>query len=326
VTGWRASAKYFIYTVLAGVMGHLPEPIARVVVGAVVRTMAWWGGPALEMNARHMRRILMSECAEGVEPDPALLARWSRRTYVEYGRYWLDGARLPYVSPEGVYARMQVEGDSMANIGAGLSKGRGVILALPHVGSWEWGGRFLVMEGMPMTAVVERLEPERLFEWFVRQRAAMGITAVPLGEGSGAPLLKALKENQLLALVGDRDLAGNGVPVEFFGERTTLPSGAAMLALRTGAALLPLAVYAGPDDWHNGVVYPALDTARRGSVREDVQRLTQELATCFEDFIRRHPEQWHMYQPNWPSDEPETAGMPPEERRMQAGVAPGVPA
>ena len=63
-------------------------------------------------------------------------------------------------------------------------------------------------------------------------------------------------------------------------------------------------VYSGPGTWHTGVVDPPLDTTRRGSLRADVQRLTQELATCFEGFIRRRPEQWHLYQPNWPSDVP----------------------
>ncbi len=132
----------------------------------------------------------------------------------------------------------------------------------------------------------------------------MGLYGVPLGEGSSAVVLNALKEGKVVGLVSDRDLVGNGVEVEFFGERTTLPGGAATLALRTGATLLPAAVYRGPENWHTGVVYPPIDTTRTGSLRKDVTRLTQELATAFEQMIRRHPEQWHLYQPNWPSDRP----------------------
>ena len=183
-----------------------------------------------------------------------------------------------------------------------MALGRGIVMALPHVGSWEWGGAWLALEGMPMTAVVERLEPEQLFEWFIAQRASMGLTAVPLGEGSSAAMLRTLKEGEIAGLVSDRDLAGNGIEVEFFGERTTMPGGAATLALRSGAPLLPVVVYSGPGDWHTGVVHPALDTQRRGTLRADVTRVTQDLATCFEHDIRRHPEQWHLFQPNWPSD------------------------
>jgi KDO2-lipid IV(A) lauroyltransferase len=161
-----------------------------------------------------------------------------------------------------------------------------------------------------MTAVVERVESERLYEWFAAQRREMGLTTVPLGEGAGAAMLRALKNRGLVGLVSDRDVVGNGVEVEFFGERTTLPGGAATLALRTGAVLLPVVVYSGPGNWHTGVVHPPLDTTRRGSLRADTQRLTQELATCFEGFIRRHPEQWHLYQPNWPSDRHALEGRP----------------
>jgi KDO2-lipid IV(A) lauroyltransferase len=183
-----------------------------------------------------------------------------------------------------------------------------MVMALPHVGAWEWGGAWLALEGMPMTAVVERLEPERLFGWFVNQRRQMGLTAVPLGEGSSAAVLRALRAGGLVGLVSDRDLAGNGVEVEFFGERTTLPGGAATLALRTEAILLPVTVYSGPGNWHTGVVHRPLDTTRRGSLRTDVHRLTQELATIFEEDILQRPEQWHLYQPNWPSDRDDRQG------------------
>ena len=190
----------------------------------------------------------------------------------------------------------------MSTCRAAMAGGRGIVMALPHVGSWEWGGYWLGLEGMPMTAVVERLEPEQLFEWFVAQRAAMGLTAVPLGDGSSSALLRALKANKVAGLVSDRDMVGNGVEVEFFGERTTLPAGAATLALRTGAPLLPVVVYSGPGNWHTGIVHPPLDTTRRGRMREDIARVTQDLARTFEYDIRAQPEQWHLYQPNWPSD------------------------
>jgi KDO2-lipid IV(A) lauroyltransferase len=288
---------------MAIAMGRMPERMAVGIAGGVARVLALRGGAgsALAMNERHMRRVLGSECVDGVEPDAALVRRWSKRTFTEYSRYWVDGSRLPFVDEHGVRSRFRFErGEEYLR--AGFAQGKGVVIALPHVGSWEWGGAWLALEHMPMTAVVERLEPERLFEWFLEQRAAMGLTGVPLGDGSGPAILRALKDGAITGLVSDRDLMGNGVEVEFFGEKTTLPGGAATLALRTGAALVPAVVYSGPGNGHTGVVHPALDTTRSKSLRADVTRLTQELATIFEDFIRRHPEQWHLYQPNWPSD------------------------
>ena len=300
-TSWSATSKYLIYRGLGTAMGHLPEGVAMCVAGSVARLMARVGGSDLAMNERHMRRILESECENGVLPDTDLIRRLSRRTFVEYARYWVDGSRLPYVSAPTIQAQMwMAEGED--HLRAAMATGRGVILALPHIGSWEWGGAWLALEQMPMTAVVERVEPPQLFEWFLEQRAGMGLLAIPLGEGSGTAVLNALKEGKLVGLVSDRDLVGNGIEVDFFGERTTLPGGAATLALRTGATLMPAAVYRGPGNWHTGVVHPPLDTTRTGSLRSDVTRLTQELATIFEGMIRRYPEQWHLYQANWPSD------------------------
>jgi phosphatidylinositol dimannoside acyltransferase len=298
-SGWRDTARYLTYTSLAYAMGHVPERVAYGVADVVSRFMA--RGDALAMNQRHMHRVLASECVPGVEPDPALVRRWSKRTFGEYARYWADGARLPYIDEAGVRAKWRME-EGLEHLRAAMDAGKGAIVALPHVGSWEWGGYFLALEGMPMTAVVEQLEPPQLYDWFVGQRAAMGLTAVALGEGSMAALIRALKENRLAGLVSDRDIAGNGVEVEFFGEKTTLPGGAATLAFRTGAPLVPVVVYSGPGTWHTGVIHPPLDTTRRGTLREDVARVTRELAALFEEDIRRRPEQWHMYQPNWPSD------------------------
>ncbi len=301
VARWRALSKYLTYRGLGAAMGHIPEPLADGVARGVARIMAERGGAALEMNRRHMRRVLASECIDGVAPDPTLVRRWSKRTFDSYARYWADGARLPYESEAGVRARWHLL-SGHEHLRAAMDRGRGMVMALPHVGSWEWGGCWLALEDMPMTAVVERLEPDELFEWFVAQRAAMGLTAVPIGDGSSSALLRALKANNVAGLVSDRDIVGNGVEVEFFGEKTTLPAGAATLALRTGAPLLPVVVYSGPGNWHTGVVHPPLDTSRQGRMREDIVRVTQDLAATFEHDIRARPEQWHLFQPNWPSD------------------------
>ena len=115
-------------------------------------------------------------------------------------------------------------------------------------------------------------------------------------------VLRALRDNRIVCLLSDRDLTGDGVEVEFFGERTTLPAGPATLAVRSAAALLPVAVYFEAGRGHRGVVRPPISTARQGGLRDDIGRITQCLAHEFEALIRVAPEQWHLLQPNWPSD------------------------
>jgi len=157
--------------------------------------------------------------------------------------------------------------------------------------------------------VVEPVEPPELFEWFAEFRQGLGLTVVPLGPEATAGVLRTLRAGGVVGLLSDRDLGGTGIDVEFFGEHTTLPAGPATLALRTGAPLVPCAVFF-DGDGHRGVICPPLDTSRHGSLREDVARITQLLADALAELIRRAPDQWHVFQPNWPSDRDSRRGDP----------------
>ena len=126
--------------------------------------------------------------------------------------------------------------------------------------------------------------------------------------------LQSLAANRIVCLLCDRDLVGNGVTVDFFGETTTVPSGPATLALRTGARLLPCAAYLAADGQHVGRVAPALPAERQGRLRADVQRVTEALVGEMESFIRVAPEQWLLMQPNWPSDRASEDGSERERR------------
>jgi phosphatidylinositol dimannoside acyltransferase len=245
------------------------------------------------MVERHQRRI-----------DPGLagpaLRQRVRDVYRSYGRYYGDSFRLPGVSPAELDARLTYDG--YEQVEAARSTGTGPLLLLPHLGSWEWGAFWLTrVRHVPVTAVVERIEPPALFDWFVEFRQGIGLEIVPLGPEAGRSIVGAIRRARVVALLCDRDITGTGVEVDFFGEKTTLPSGPAVLALRTGAQLLPSAVY-DRGRIHHGVVRPPVPVERRGTFRDDVARITQLIAYELEELIRAAPEQWHLLQPNWPSD------------------------
>lgn len=225
-----------------------------------------------------------------------------------YARYWAESLRLPALGAERINAGITYE--NLGFIEASHAAGRGTILALPHLGGWEWAGTHLALAGYKVSVVVERLEPADLFDWFVGFREQLGMQVIAAGPDAATRCRAALADNHLLCLLSDRLLEGtSGVEVEFFGERTSLPAGPAMLALRTGATLLPAAVYFDRrTDHHLGVVRPPIDTARTGRMREDVLRVTADLARAFEHLVRRAPTQWHLLQPNWPSDSGHPAG------------------
>jgi phosphatidylinositol dimannoside acyltransferase len=261
--------------------------------------MARLMGGRRQMLARHLRRVI------GPDAPQSEVDRLVQEGFASYGRYWLESFRVPGKSFAELDAHLTHEG--VEHIIAAREAGTGAIMALPHLGGWDYGGAWLAMQGHPVTVVVERLDPPELFEWFRGLRAAMGMNVVAADEAAGTAVLRALGANHIVALVSDRDLAGTGPEVEFFGERTTLPGGPALLALRSGAPLLPLGIFFSGIDGHHGVVRPPMEVERQGRLGEDVARITQNLARELEALIRRAPDQWHLLQPNWPSDR-RTAG------------------
>lgn len=282
------------YKAAAGIARFLPEPVAAAGARGLGRLAGHLARERRAQVERNLRRI-----------DPSLSGAALRRlvdeTFESYARYYEESFRLPGTSAADLDAGFRADG--WHRLDEALEKGRGAIMAMPHLGGWEWSGFWVTqVQQRPVTAVVERLEPPELFEWFVELRRSFGFEIVALGPDAGPVTAKALKANHTLALLCDRDLTGKGPQVEFFGERTTLPGGPATLALRTGAALLPTAIYFDGPHVRRSMVLPALDTTRRGALREDVQRVTQDLAHALEVLIRRAPEQWHLLQPNWPSD------------------------
>lgn len=244
---------------------------------------------------RHMRRLHPK--ARSFE-----IRRLTQAVFDSYARYYIESFRLPGLSRRQVASAFSIEGFEEHVLGA-LKLGNGAILALPHLGGWEWAGRWVADRGHRLTVVVEPLEPVELFEWFADLRREFGMKVIPLGPDAGSECLKALRNNEILCLLSDRDLTGTGIPVEFFGEETTLPAGPATLALRCGSPLLPAAVYfSNRTSGHHAVVRPPVDCTRQANLREDVARITQSLAHELEALIRKAPEQWHLLQPNWPSD------------------------
>jgi len=248
----------------------------------------------------------------GPEVSAAQLDLLVGRAFSSYARYWAEAATLralPASDPTDPEVSSGREASSGRDVSRGIhhlfeaiDRGRGVILALPHLGSWEYGAVWIGARGVPLTTVAELLEPPELYEWFVEQRAQLGLTVLPLGAHASTELLKVLRGGGVVALLADRDIAGDGVDVEFFGSRTKIPGGPATLALRTGAALLACAIYMRPGGGHLIVVRPPIDAERRGKLREDIARTSQALAHELEALIAAAPEQWHVFQPNWPDE------------------------
>jgi len=278
-----------VFKSVGAVLEAMPERLDR-------RLAAWGARLAMRPTSAPMRNLsenLERVLSGGNALDDALLKRFSRRALDNYAQYWAESAKLPSIAPETIARRFCIS-EGRHHLDDAMVRGRGLVVALPHVGSWEWGGAYLSQIGMSMTAVAEALEPPALFEWFRAKREAIGIHIEPLDEHAGTVLLQKLRDGGVVGLLCDRDIQGNGVEVEFFGERVTMPAGPATLALRTGATIVTAACYAGPGLDHHAVILAPIPAQREGRLREDVQRVTQLIARDLEGLIQRAPEQWHV--------------------------------
>ncbi len=290
----KGLSGYLLYRVLSGLFGLLPAPAVRVTGRTIGTGLSRVAGKRMGLLRRHMRRVM------GAEPSETEINAAAREMFASYGRYWAEVFWFRPRRKEDVVQRARVTG--LDDVFEAKRGGRGIIFAVPHMGNWEVAGSLAETLDLHVLSVAEDLPNPRITDWFVKTRAAYGIEIIVAGRGSTTtPLARALKDGQVVALVADRDVTGNGIEVEFFGEMTTMPAGPVSLALMTGAAIFPI----GSQFDGAGYLFPCqpeLLIPEDENRSERIRLGTQALARAYEDLIREKPTDWHLFSANWPSD------------------------
>ncbi|WP_371792764.1 phosphatidylinositol mannoside acyltransferase [Streptomyces sp. NBC_01471] len=278
-----------------GAVKKLPEPVATRLGRRIADTVWKRRGKSVLRLESNLARVV---------PDagPARLAELSRAGMRSYMRYWMESFRLPAWSADRVRDGFDV--DDVHHLTDGLAAGKGVILALPHMGNYDLAGAWVTTRlGVPFTTVAERLKPETLYDRFVAYREGLGMEVLPHTGGSAfGTLARRLRDGGLVCLVADRDLSASGVEVQFFGEATRMPAGPALLAQQTGALLLPVTLWYDGSPVMRGRVHPPVDVPASGTRPEKTSVMAQALADAFATGIAEHPEDWHMLQRLWLAD------------------------
>ena len=279
---------------------QVADAVARSLPRGLAYALADLGGRAWYRLSTERRELVTENLARvaaatGRPTGDRAMRRMVERAYVNHARYWLEVLRSPYYRDEEIPQIIHVE--DWDRWGPVLRSG--LVIALPHLGNFEPYGHFIVQEGLGGVAPVEETDPPELFDFLRARRASgKGVEVVPLAR-SYRPMLAALRGGQLVALIADRDLTGDGVPVTMFGHATTLPAGPATLALRTGRPLMMARVLrTAPERF--SVRAELVEAPRSGQVDQDVAALTAALAARFEAAIGEAPDQWWAaFQPFW---------------------------
>ena len=272
----------------------LPLPAARALFNKGADRAAKANGPSTQRLRRNLRMVV------GAGMPEAELDELVRAGLRSYARYWMEAFRLPSQSRESFRTGFNlVNADEFHRV---LGEGKGAILALPHMANWDAAAAWVVSHDWRLVTVAERLKPEGLFERFVAYREQLGMEVLPLTGGQRAPL-DVLAEKAMagyaVALLADRDLSARGIEVRFFGGRTRMPAGPAILALRTGAPLYAAELWFTPTGSLGRIHRIELPDPGEGSLDVRVKLTTQRLADAFERGIAESPQDWHMLQKLW---------------------------
>ncbi len=287
----RHDAVYYPARAFLAAGGLMPLSVARPVGAAVGRL-------ALLLAGTDRRRAREHLAVAFPELTPGERERILRRTARHLGLTLAEVLWLWRATPGDVDRLVATEG--FHHLEAALAAGRGAVLITGHLGNWELLNARLSTAGIPMSIAVREVYDPRLHVLATRLRARFGTEVIPRGADAGKRLAAALRRNRVVGLLIDQDIRDvSGVFVPFFGRLAWTPLGAAMLAIRNGAPVIPAFSHRRPDGSHLARALSPLPVPEGGSLRERVRDLTAAATAAIETQIRAHPEQWVWMHRRW---------------------------
>ncbi len=214
-----------------------------------------------------------------------------------FAKYLVDFFRFTKIDI--AYIKRNVKIENIHYVNEALAKGKGVILLTAHFGNWELGGVIMGQLGYPFWAVALPHKDKRVNNFFNFQRASKGVKVIAFGNAVRR-CLTILKDNNALALVGDRDFTKKGgVVVDFFGKPTILPEGPAAFASKTGSPIVPGFVLRNQDDSFTLRFEKPLEFIPTADKNHDLLKLVESYKVVIEHYIRKNPQQWYMFKKFW---------------------------
>jgi phosphatidylinositol dimannoside acyltransferase len=287
---------YYAYVAFSRIALAMPESWAYR-LASVAGSMAARLSKRRDQVARNLARIT-GRPADSPETQALVV-----EAFRSYARYWLETFRLVREGKEFFLERFQATGAE--NLDGVLARGKGAVVVVGHLGNWDAAGAWVSARGNLLVTVAEVLRPRRMFDFFVAHRSRLGMRIHAAQVGVTRTLIQEVNNGAIVAILGDRDLKGTGIEVNFFGSPATLPGGAASIALKTGVPILVAGIYGevlsdGKRGWSADISTPIELPEATGSAA--IAELTQKVGAKLEELIARRPEEWHVFQPFWMED------------------------
>lgn len=231
-------------------------------------------------------------------PEDKVIRKTVRRNFLNYGHYMVDFFLIPQLPVHKIRRCFaHIEGEE--NLRNALARGRGAILISAHVGNWEFGGTMMRLADYPLAVVALAHNTATTNALVNRIRKDKGIKVIEMDQSpfSAIHVLRHLRQNGVLATIGDREVFGRGIPTRFFGREVNFPAGPVMAAMKSGAALIPAFVLRRADGRYFGVLEEAISISTEKESSDPVRENLERTARVFEKVIRSYPDQWYCPDP-----------------------------
>ncbi|MDD5518972.1 MAG: lysophospholipid acyltransferase family protein [Candidatus Omnitrophota bacterium] len=281
--------SYFLYRIVQNVALSLPLKTAyslAVFISTLYATFAFRDRKAVTKNLR----VIFPEKPLGE------IRKIRKELFHNFAKYLIDFFRFDKLDKE--YIEKNIRLIDLHYYDECLSEGKGAIVVTAHLGNWELGGVVIAMLGYPFLTVALPHKSKNVNALFNGRRESKGVKVLPLGNAAKG-CLRALRNNELIALVGDRDFGGNGMVLDFFGRPTIFPIGPAVFSLKTKAKIVPGFMLRNKDDSFSLIINKPIDFTPSGDEQKDLKEIITSYKIIFEDYIRRYPEQWYMFRRFW---------------------------
>ncbi len=224
------------------------------------------------------------------------LRKISKNVFRNFAKYLADFFRFEKLNR--AYIDKNIKLENLHYFDQALAAGKGVVVLTAHLGNWELGGVVLAQLGYPFWAVALSHKNKKVNDFFVAQRARKGVNVIAMGKAIRS-CISEIRNNHMVALVGDRDFTEKGIVIDFFNKPTHFPEGPAALSLMTGASIIPGFMLRNSDDTFTLRIEKPVEFSPTGDKAKDLKSLIKVYNGIVEDYIRRYPDQWYVFRRFW---------------------------
>lgn len=274
---------------------RLPRPLAWWLFRNLGLLAFWLIRDARVKTLRHLH-LAFGDQRRGEE-----IYQLAKQVFRQLGLNAVEAMRIPNLVAAGLQKHVRFVGKE--HLDRAYQRGKGILCVTGHIGCWELLATFVAWH-YPLKVVGAALYDPRLDAILVAEREKAGYESLPRDASGTRRILRWMKQGGLLGILIDQDTRVDGEFVDFFGRPAYTPAGPVVIAERTGAALVPLAIYMNDDGTHTVEVRPEIELQNTGDVDADRLATVAQCSKAVEAFIREHPTQWVWMHERWKTTAP----------------------